>query len=153
MGSRVCGGCTACCTIFGIEELGKKPWTECEHLTKAPFTRGCSIYRKRPRSCREFNCLWLGGAGTVKARPDRLGVMFAPTNGVTEFTGEWEFQAYEVFPGAFGKPDVVLLAKLIAGRDKLIIGHRHGGGVLTFIGPPEKIKAAQEWTRKQNEGA
>lgn len=149
MAARACGGCTACCSIFGVEEIGKAPWTGCKHLLKT----GCKIYRRRPRMCKEFYCLWQSGFGKKADRPDRLGVVFAPTNGETEFTGEKEFQAYELFPGAFSKPAVVKLAKWIAGDDKLVVGHRHGGEVLTFLGPQRKIRAAQEWVRKKNEGA
>lgn len=146
---RPCDGCTACCSVFGVEEIGKAPWTGCEHLVDRS---GCQVYETRPAMCREFYCLWQGGAGGPFDRPDRLGVIFAPTNGPTEFTGEEEYQAYELMPGMFATGRVVRLAKQIAGTDKLIIGHRHGGEVLTFIGPPEKIKAAQEWVKK-NAGA
>ena len=86
---RPCGGCTACCSVFGVKELGKKPWTGCKHLEET----GCKIYDKRPAMCKGFFCLWQGGAGEEDERPDRLGAIFALSNGPTEFTGELEYQS------------------------------------------------------------
>ncbi len=145
---RPCGGCTACCSVFGVHEIGKEPWTVCEHLVKE---KGCKIYGKRPQMCQEFFCLWQGGTGRDEDRPDKLGVIFAPTNGPTEFTGEEEFQAYELHPKAFLNAQVVCLARAMTEiNEKLIVGHKYGGKEFTFMGPQAKIKAAQDWVREQS---
>jgi len=68
-----CGDCTACCTIFGIAELGKPQHVTCKHL------RGtlCDIYEKRPRECAEYFCGWRQGFITgIERRPDKWGVVF-----------------------------------------------------------------------------
>lgn len=145
---RKCGGCVVCCSVFGVEEIQKDPWTGCPNLNST----GCLIYQDRPAKCREFYCLWQGGLGDMGQRPDRLGVVFAHTNGKTEFTRKMEYQAYEVKPGAFGDAKVIALAKSLARSSKLIIGHRYGGKMLTFLGPKGKIKAAQEWVKRKNKG-
>jgi len=37
--------------------------------------RGCSIYERRPRICRAYQCLWLQGGLDLEDRPDRLGAV------------------------------------------------------------------------------
>ena len=53
---RQCGKCTMCCTILGVDELTKPPDTKCQHCAPG---KGCSIYERRPISCRGFYCQWL----------------------------------------------------------------------------------------------
>jgi hypothetical protein len=73
---RACGECSACCTVMGVDfdKYYKPPADRCKHQRKEG---GCKIYKKRPESCRGFECTWL----TVEqmpdfTRPDKLGVMF-----------------------------------------------------------------------------
>ena len=145
---RPCDGCTVCCSVFGVEEIDKSPWVTCAHLNE----RGCGIYATRPGHCHGFYCLYQHGMGTSMDRPDKLGVVFAPTNGKTDFTGEEEIQAYEAVPLAFNKPEVVRLAKAFGDKGKLVIGHCYGGQEFRFVGPPDKIAKALRWvesTRKE----
>jgi len=72
---RECGNCTACCVELIIQdpELVKLPGVKCRHLNK---TGGCSIYQTRPKTCREWFCMWrflplLG----EDWRPDKSGVL------------------------------------------------------------------------------
>lgn len=68
----VCGGCTACCTTHGVTEIKKPPREKCS-LCK---DHGCSIYEARPKTCQDFECLWLlGNAGGPDQRPDILGIV------------------------------------------------------------------------------
>jgi Fe-S-cluster containining protein len=88
---RQCGGCTLCCKLlpvkegFTIEEVGelgkrgvklehttfvKKQNVPCDHQRHG---KGCSIYDKRPMSCRAWRCMWLAGMGGLTSRPDRAG--------------------------------------------------------------------------------
>ena len=53
---RSCGDCSACCSIMPIGELNKGSHQRCQFLTDNKL--GCSIYAKRPRSCREWACIW-----------------------------------------------------------------------------------------------
>lgn len=66
-----CGGCTACCRVIGVRELGKPYYFPCEHQSVS----GCKIYSNRPESCRGFECFWLIGAMDFERqlRPDRFG--------------------------------------------------------------------------------
>jgi hypothetical protein len=72
---RQCGPCTACCTIMGVSDLDppKPQRTACAHLCQ----KGCGIYHDRPRTCREFYCLWRYGLGDFKDRPDKSGIVFS----------------------------------------------------------------------------
>ena len=141
---RPCDGCTECCAVFGVEEIDKEPWVPCDHLTH----EGCGIYTTRPKHCRGFYCLWQTGMGAQSDRPDRLGVIFAPTNGKTEFTKQQEIQAYEIEPGAFDKPQAVMLSQRFVDKGKLVIGHTHGGGSYRFMGPSDKVSKARRWAEK-----
>lgn len=94
--ARPCGGCTACCTIYEIEETGKPQGETCAHCTGG----GCGIYRDRPRICRDYSCAWRDGVAAEDARPDRCGVVFdyAQTPRAPLLI------AYEVVPGALEGP-------------------------------------------------
>ncbi len=35
----------------------------------------CSIYKRRPKECREFTCAWLEGLGGDAYRPDRINIV------------------------------------------------------------------------------
>jgi hypothetical protein len=56
---RQCGKCTMCCTLMGVDEpphLTKPPNTKCQHCVPG---KGCTIYERRPDTCRGFYCQWL----------------------------------------------------------------------------------------------
>jgi hypothetical protein len=57
MSKRACGACSLCCKLPYVPELRKPIDTWCKHA--APGCGGCSIYPKRPRSCRDYICGWL----------------------------------------------------------------------------------------------
>lgn len=78
LAERQCGTCTACCTLVGVESIGKPGWAACKN-ERDPFIEddpGCRVYESRPDGCRTYQCLWLLGAlDDEDDRPDRLGVM------------------------------------------------------------------------------
>ncbi len=83
-----CGDCTACCTVFEIEEIKKPDRTPCPNLLKGSKC-GCSIYETRPKMCQDFMCLWVQNllfAGKEQYRPDRLGIVVT-TMETPPFTG------------------------------------------------------------------
>jgi len=53
---RNCGGCTMCCKLLRVEELGTPPLSWCPHCVA---TSGCGIYADRPTECRQFYCEYL----------------------------------------------------------------------------------------------
>jgi uncharacterized protein len=74
--SRVCGDCTLCCTLLAVKELDKPSHKTCEHCDK-----GCSIYHRRPQSCKDFECLWLQEDDMpAELRPDRSHVVLWVTS-------------------------------------------------------------------------
>ena len=76
MTARACGECAVCCTLLGVNELGKAGRTPCLHQRGI----GCAIYETRPSSCQTFNCGWLLGLLRHDDRPDHLGVMLTGTS-------------------------------------------------------------------------
>lgn len=55
---RRCDGCDLCCTIMGVRELEKPPFTPCGQL--AAGGGGCGVWGEHPPSCQRFLCLWRG---------------------------------------------------------------------------------------------
>jgi hypothetical protein len=53
---RQCGGCTLCCKLMGVRQLGKPAGAWCVHCE---CSTGCAIYETRPEDCRIFNCGYL----------------------------------------------------------------------------------------------
>jgi len=80
MPDRSCGGCTACCQVVPVRELGLKAHQGCPHIRDILHAAGpgCGIYSKRPRSCRLWNCGWLESDWADDLRPDRCGVVVDP---------------------------------------------------------------------------
>ena len=112
---RVCGECTACCTIKSVPELGKPTQAACTHLCQSQ----CAIYASRPASCREYACLWRQGfvEGDERRRPDRLGVIldhepFPPIPGTVRLV------VWEIEPGAMHSEKVRFVI------DKLLKAHK-----------------------------
>lgn len=67
-----CGTCTACCTLFPIEPIGKPVNTHCPHCDG-----GCSIYEDKPQTCTDFECAYLQGKNVPESlSPDKCGVIF-----------------------------------------------------------------------------
>ena len=70
--NRICGGCTLCCRLLPVPEIGKAANQRCEHQRAT----GCKIYRtdRFPHSCHLWSCRWLVDPDTAKLRrPDRSG--------------------------------------------------------------------------------
>jgi len=53
---RSCENCTLCCKVLGIPELQKPRDAVCSHCD---WTKGCTIYARRPGACRDFDCSYL----------------------------------------------------------------------------------------------
>ena len=70
---RECGSCTECCHLMAVSEIGKPIFQWCKFCNT---NTGCTIYDKRPHSCRGFQCLWLKDESIPDdMRPDRCGVL------------------------------------------------------------------------------
>lgn len=97
-GDRICGPCTACCTVMAVQELGKGNYERCRHLTSS----GCGIYPDRPGTCRDWSCLWRLGLieGDERRRPDNLGLLFTPLR----HGGTAVLTAYEIWKDASKEP-------------------------------------------------
>lgn len=105
---RPCGPCHACCTALLIDHrrLQKAAGVRCQHLAE----HGCGIYKRRPRPCREFLCLWAQGALLDEDRPDLVGAVAAYWGMVGRVT------MHSPEHGAWQRPAAKLLAKRIAAQ-------------------------------------
>tara|TARA_R110000772_G_scaffold17946_3_gene49862 strand:+ start:20048 stop:20506 length:459 start_codon:yes stop_codon:yes gene_type:complete len=54
--NKECGDCTLCCELLPIGEINKPASVLCGDCV---LTKGCSIYDKRPQSCRDFECSYI----------------------------------------------------------------------------------------------
>jgi hypothetical protein len=85
---KSCGTCTACCATVPVKEIGLKAFTRCPHLRALPEMPGCSIYPRRPHSCRVWICGWLGADWPDDCRPDRCGVVVDPMQDLVWLDGK-----------------------------------------------------------------
>lgn len=75
-GKRRCGGCSVCCWLCGVVQLGKPPMTDCAFLDPSGDFGKCRIYERRPSDCSSYACSWLEGWFADDDRPDVSGVAF-----------------------------------------------------------------------------
>jgi len=72
---HACGGCTLCCKVMGVEEIGKPGGVWCPQCSVGV---GCKIYESRPAACRTFDCAWLYEAALgPQWRPDKARFVMA----------------------------------------------------------------------------
>ncbi|MDR3518330.1 MAG: hypothetical protein P4M00_21250 [Azospirillaceae bacterium] len=75
MSSRSCASCTLCCKLMGVPELKKPAARWCSDCDQA---QGCTVYERRPPSCRNFACFWLmDDQFPDEMRPDRIHALLA----------------------------------------------------------------------------
>ena len=75
---RTCGGCTLCCDLIPVKEIGNLPFHGCQFKRSVLHAAGpgCGIYQRRPYSCRAWRCMWLKSSPENvpdEMRPDRAG--------------------------------------------------------------------------------
>lgn len=72
---RECGACTVCCVNLTINdpELQKLPGVKCKNTLN---DGGCKIYQSRPKTCRDWYCMWRFMPGLDDSwRPDLKGIV------------------------------------------------------------------------------
>lgn len=87
MTNRTCDGCTICCTVMAVQELGKPYNCRCEHITSD--NKRCEIYQNRPDNCRVYECLWL--ASEINISPKESGILY----NLEKDEGGWWIEIYE----------------------------------------------------------
>jgi hypothetical protein len=121
-----CGSCTACCRVFSIPEIEKPAGKWCDHCA---IGKGCKVYDTRPKTCVDYECLWLMSQSrddprqrlAPELRPDRSKVVIAPSTnpnvmGATTLPGS---------PDAWKRPAMHALLKTFV-----------DAGLAVSIGPP-----------------
>lgn len=72
--TRSCDGCTLCCDLVSVFEIGKHEFTACPECIMGT---GCARQNDKPESCRDYACAWLLGHGTEADRPDEVGYVIS----------------------------------------------------------------------------
>lgn len=75
---RECGGCTACCYVIQVKQIGKQFRTKCPYSVEG---QGCGIWSGpggpggQPQVCSTYRCAWAMGFGDQADRPDKTGIL------------------------------------------------------------------------------
>lgn len=92
---RECGECYACCVALENDfegEVGftpKKAGEPCNKLDLNLNCNFCTVYHKRPKVCRTFNCSWLYGYGNDNDRPNESNMLVYMADNINN--GNWIF--------------------------------------------------------------
>jgi hypothetical protein len=79
MTKRQCGSCSLCCKVLDVPEVFSPAGHWCKHFQAGA---GCDIHQLRPKTCREFSCVWLA--------EDWLDDSWQPS--VAKFVLIWEYE-------------------------------------------------------------
>lgn len=145
---RPCDGCTACCTVKGVNEIGKPFYVKCVHELRG---LGCDIYNDRPAGCRDWLCGYaMGGTPSgIEYRPDNLGVLFDQTN----FAGDTYLTVFETRPGGFGEIEYDVREDVKAGATPNVEYRTEvkPGAIAMWMKPRRHIHNLIMWIMSQND--
>lgn len=103
MSVRSCGTCQLCCYLMPVADNYKTPFAvplTKPALKKCQYQRhrkGCTIYDKRPISCRDWSCAWLtGDLPRNLSRPDRSGYVVDPVPDTITFKPDNEPESIDI---------------------------------------------------------
>lgn len=156
---RVCGTCSACCTVARVRLDGpdgpntilKESGARCPNLRHLkPGKKGaCSIYASRPDDCRAYTCYWLEGFGEKRDRPDRLGMTMDTSNGIIHgvyaLAGVTCVSVSEVYPRSHKNPRFRAVLTGLVSRDIGVFYSGTGRDIPPIMAKPKlmsKIQAA-----------
>ena len=133
---RECGSCTLCCKVAAVEEVNKPNGIWCPHCVAG---KRCTIYQRRPPSCRSFYCQWMLEKGLgPEWKPERAKFALVKTEGGRRLTAltdpgfptAWRRSPYYenlkrwAVEAARRAPDVYLVDVLIGQRSIVILPDR-----------------------------
>lgn len=129
---------------MGVPELHKEAGESCTKLAES----SCSSYGQRPRSCRDFDCLWLQGVGPTEARPDLSGLVLTVTvqDGVLGKAGS-VIVAHEATLGSSDTREATALLQSLVPVASAIIIVRPNGTRAVLSNNPVVLRRAQNLAR------
>ena len=135
---RSCAGCSLCCKLVSVREIGKPKNVWCPHAE--PARARCSIYDARTQSCVKWSCSWLVDDSLPdELQPHRSHVIFdilpdiIRAGGVTHPVAQlWVDPAY---PAAHREPPVRAMIERIASVHDMPVLARIGTRGLLIVAP------------------
>lgn len=133
---RECGSCTLCCKVAAVEEVNKPNGVWCPHCVAG---QRCTIYERRPPSCRSFYCQWmLEKSLGPEWKPERAKFAMVKTEGGRRLTAladpgfptAWRRSPYYetlkqwAADAARRAPDIYLVDVLIGRRSIVVLPDR-----------------------------
>lgn len=118
-----CRGCTLCCELPDIPEMGKAAYHRCQWAEN----KACGVYATRPEVCRTFQCRYVMARSLVTA--DRHHIPH-PNDSGAYFIELYDQQIFVVFvdpdrPEIWKKSDIVrYLEKYISAGFKVLVVDR-----------------------------
>lgn len=101
MSSNLCGECNACCKRYNITDAFWRSDDKPRNTLCEKWCNGCEIYEERPKSCSDFECVWLKISKardlSINLRPDKVGGMVT----ARMENGEGQLLIEEIEPGSF----------------------------------------------------
>lgn len=149
--TRECSGCSLCCRLLPVLEIGKKAAQRC-HNQK--LRKGCLVHGTpaQPMTCRIWSCHWLRSDIDLP-RPDRSGYVIDPTMDVVvlgedAFTGR-RVPALQIWADASrGTPwrNLALRCWLeaeIGAREMVVVVRLNENDAITML--PPHLSETGEW--------
>ena len=138
---RSCEGCTLCCKLVGVPEIGLPPGQWCEDCDVG---NGCKIYDDRPKPCQGFYCAYLLIPIPECWAPTRAKMVIAPepvNNRMAIYVdngaeGKWRREPYH--------RDVEFLANRCAENQELLIVREGKNHIVIFPGKEQFIGVVDE---------
>jgi hypothetical protein len=129
MFERPCGGCTVCCKVASVPEIGKPANAWCANCDKG---KGCRIYERRPQACRDFYCLWkVMPDFPEELRPDKCKVLWQLTEdgevavATTEYPQALQTRRQETLLRNFHCLGIAVVVRSSRGADRAnVVGFR-----------------------------
>jgi uncharacterized protein len=144
---NICGNCTLCCKLLGVQELDKPPNKWC---VLCDIGEGCSIYPDRPRTCRDFECGYLLSNLPINFRPDKLHMVIT---GETA-DGSVLIHVDPHYPNAVNTANGQRILNMIHNSGKsaiLVIGDKRKLLSTSFKDLEQVNRMIRNWEKKGNE--
>ena len=139
---RDCKDCNLCCKLPEIPSINKKSYTWCKDCN---IGVGCSIYKNRPKKCKEFFCAWKIGLLPENLKPNKVGFFAFLENELSPIE-----KVLTVYCEQYKLNNIVKFLKNVNITDKLGQAYRFVIRYFYIVGSSEDIKNANRLLNAHN---